>query len=140
MEEFTPPPTIFDTYVPGLLSSQTAAVVGALRTVAFEVVPEPDDTYSLVLRYYWPREAQEPSAKRQAEALRKYVVPCLADPKDCVVEVAESQGLVFKRYVLLLMVHDPQRELRGVGALLVDCPHAKEAERRLLRLKEMAVG
>ena len=137
MEELTPSPTIFDTYVPGLLSSQTASVVGALRIAAFEIVPEADDTCTLHLRHYWPPDENEPSAKFQAEALRKYIIPRLMDPQDCVLEIIERQGLVFKRFMLLMMVRDRERQLRGVGALVVDCTHLQEARRRLVQLQKI---
>jgi hypothetical protein len=142
MEEFTRPPSVFDTYVPGLLSSQTAAAVGALRAAAFELVPAEDHTVTLHLRYYWPPGEDDPSVQRQAEVLRRFIVPRLIDPKDCVIEIPEKAGPIFRRFLLLLMVRDPrqQQQLRGVGALVVDCTHQSEAERRLLKLKEMAVG
>jgi hypothetical protein len=137
MEELTPPLTIFDTYVPGLLSSQTATVVGALRTAAFEIVPEGDNSFRLQLRHYWPPAEDEPSARFQAEALQKYIIPRLIDPQDCVIEIIERQGLVFKRFMLLMMVRDRERKLRGVGALVVDCTHLHEARRRLLQLQRI---
>jgi hypothetical protein len=140
MEEFTPPPTVYDTYIPGLLSSQAATVVGAVRAASFEVVPGADETFTLRLRHYWPPDEDGPSAQRQADGLREYVIPNLVDGRDRVVEIRGRRGLVFRQYVLLLMVKDQQQRIRGVGALMVECPHKKEAERRLMKLKEMSVG
>jgi hypothetical protein len=143
MEEFTPSPpsSPFDTYIPGLLSVQRAGIVGAVRMGSFEVFPEGDDTYTLLLRYYWPRDdADGPSAQEQAAALRQFIVPSLHAAKDCVVELPESAGAgLARRYLLLTMLRDESRQLRGVGAFVVECPHLKEAERRLLKLREISV-
>jgi hypothetical protein len=139
MEEFTPPPSQFDTYIPGMLSSQAAGVVGAIRAATFEVVPGDDGSDTLLLRHYWPPVEKDPTAEFQARVLRDYIVPLLVQPRDCVVEIPEREGPGTRRYMLLLMVRDAQQRLRGIGVLVVDCPHRQEAERRLLKLKEMAL-
>ena len=140
MEELTPPPSPFDTYIPGRLSSQAAAVVGAIRAATFEVVPGEHDSYTLHLRHYWPPDEQDPSAQLQATVLQRFIVPMLMDPKDCVLEIPEKQGPGVRRFLLVVMVRDEGGQVRGVGAMVVDCPHRKEAERRLLKFQEMAVG
>ena len=126
-----------DTYVPGYLISKASEVVGARRAAAFQVRAESDGTESLVLFRYFPHgEGNEVTALEMANALRRFVVPCLANGKDGVHEVAERTGPIGKTFVLVFLAKWGE-VIRGVTAMEVECVDRWEAERRLKALQRI---
>jgi hypothetical protein len=126
-----------DTYVPGYLISKVSEVVGAKRAAAFQVRPEADGTESLVLFRFFPHEeGNEFSALELANGLRRFVVPCLANGKDCVQEVPERAGPLGKTFILIFLAHIGD-VVRGVTAMEVECANRWEAERRLKALQRI---
>ena len=126
-----------DTYVPGYLIGKTAEVVGASRVAAFLVRPGGEGTFSLELFRYLPQgDTGMVSARQLADGLRRFVVPCLADDRDRVIEVPEMAGPLQKSFVLVVLAREG-REVRGVTAMLVECPTRLEAERRLASLQKI---
>jgi hypothetical protein len=126
-----------DTYVPGYLISKASEVVGARRAAAFQVRPESDGTESLVLFRYFPHgEGSEVTALELANALRRFVIPCLASGRDAVHEVPERAGPVGKTFVLVFLAH-MGKVIRGATAMEVECIDRWDAERRLKALQRI---
>jgi hypothetical protein len=126
-----------DTYVLGYLISKTAEVVGASRVAAFLVRPAGDGACSLELFRYLPAgETGSMTAQQLADGLRRYVVPCLAENRDQVIEVPELSGPLLKTFVLVFLAREGV-EVRGVTAMMVECPTRMEAERRLAALQKI---
>jgi hypothetical protein len=130
-----------DTYVPGYLMTKTAQIVGAMRSAAFVVRKVDDDgSYALELFRYLPSEEGEDFSSRQmCDALRRYVIPCLADGHDAVIDVPGGEGVAGQRFVLVFLARDAS-DVRGVAAMEVECSSRLEAERRLARLQDMMVS
>jgi hypothetical protein len=126
-----------DTYVPGYLISKASDIVGARRAAAFQVRQEGDGTESLVLFRYFPHgEGSEVTALELANALRRFVIPCLANGRDCVHEVPERTGPMGKTFVLIFLAKWGD-VIRGATAMEVECVDRWEAERRLKALQRI---
>jgi hypothetical protein len=124
-----------DTYVPGYLIQKTAEIVGAVRAAAFLVRAGPDGSCSLEFYKSLPASAgSSVDARRLADGLRRFVVPSLASDQDQVIEVPELSGPLQKTFVLVIQARDVCASLRGVTAMIVECPTRAEAERRLASL------
>lgn len=126
-----------DTYVPGLLMSKATAIVGARRAAAFIVRREENNCESLHLfRHFSINSEDEVTSTIAADALRKYVIPCLMNDNDCVVEVPGSQDAAGKSYALVFLARD-NTGVRGVTIMVVDVANRAEAERRLAALQRV---
>ena len=130
-----------DTYVPGYLMTKTAQIVGAMRSAAFVVHKVDDDgSYAMELFRYLPSDEKEDFSSRQmCDALRRYVIPCLANGHDAVIDVPGGEGVAGQRFVLVLLARD-SCDVRGAAAIEVECSSRFEAERRLARLQDMMVS
>jgi len=126
-----------DTYVTGYLMSKAAGIVGARRGAAFIVRREGNEVESLHLfRRFNIDEQDETTAIRQADALRQYVIPCLMNDDDSVIEIPGSQDAGGKSFVLVFLARD-DTGVRGVAVMVVDCHSQAEAHRRLLALQRV---
>jgi hypothetical protein len=126
-----------DTYVPGYLIEKAAQVVGARRAAAFRVRDGANGTHTLELFRCMPaNEADGVSNRELADAMRRFVIPSLADGRDMVVEVPERQGPMSRCFVLTFVVRDAGG-IRGVTAMEVICATRFEAERRLAALMQI---
>jgi hypothetical protein len=126
-----------DTHVPGMLIEATARVVGARRAAVFRVRDGAGGAQSLELYRCLPEgEAGAIGGGSVADAIRRFVVPCLADDRDAVFEATEGQGPVARCFVLVVLARDAIG-VRGVALMEVGCHSRLEAERRMGALKGM---
>jgi len=132
-----------DTHVPNQLLQKTAAMVGAKRAATFVVREGANATYVLELLNFTPRGIGKDAgrARRVAEALRRFVIPCLADGVDRAIEVPEKAGPASRTFVLVFLARDQGQagkagEVRGVGVMECECRSAGEAERRLASVQQ----
>lgn len=126
-----------DTYVPGYLIEKAVQVVGARRAAAFRVFDGPGGVQTLELFRCFPSDVADGMSNRElADAMRRFVVPSLAEGRDKVVEVPERQGPLSRCFVLTFVVRDAAG-IRGVTAMEVICPNRFEAERRLAALTQI---
>jgi hypothetical protein len=126
-----------DTYVPGYLIEKAVQVVGARRAAAFRVHDGPGGVQTLELFRCFPSDVADGVSNRElADALRRFVIPSLAEGRDVVMEMPERQGPIFRTFVLVFLVRDASG-VRGVTAMEVTCASRYEAERRLAALTQI---
>jgi Ni2+-binding GTPase involved in maturation of urease and hydrogenase len=98
---------------------------------------EENDCETLHLfRQFSQDNEDEATAVEAADALRQYVIPCLMEDADRVIEVPGSQGVSGKTFLLIFLARDGTG-VRGVAVMVVDCRTRAEAERRLAALQRV---
>jgi len=126
-----------DTFIPNQLLAKTVGLVGAKRAATFVVRGGEDSTYVLELLNFLPRGVGKDAgrARRVAEALRRFIIPCLVGGQDRAIEVPEKALAGSRTYVLVFLAREGT-EVRGVAAMEVECRSAMDAERRLLSVQQ----
>lgn len=126
-----------DTFVPGWLMAKSARLVGAVRGAGFVVRRGEHDCDTVELFNHFPRDpGDDVTATRVADALRRFVLPCLTENRDAAIEVPELASVGMKTFVLVFLFRDATG-IRGVAGLVVECRHRAEAERRLALLQDV---
>jgi hypothetical protein len=131
-----------DTFVPNWIMVKCARLVGAVRGAAFLVRRGEHGCDTLELFNYFPRPAGDGgdvTAERVADALRRFVLPCLVEDREAVIEVPELSSAGVGTYVLVFLMRDATG-VRGVAALVVECRARSEAERRHAMLQDVMGG
>jgi hypothetical protein len=133
-------PTEDDTTIPGQILGAAARTVGAAKAAAFEVYRQEADTYAIELRTYRAYDGSDPlTAQETAEGLRRFVIPCLVEGKDKVFELSEGTGLGARQFVLIVLIRDQTKDVRIVGAFLVNCQFPWQAEQRLKVVQNLSI-
>jgi hypothetical protein len=128
-----------DTSIKGQILTHAARAVGATKAASFEVFREGQDTYAIKLHHFRAYDgSDQPTAEKTAEAMRRFVIPCLVEGRRKVFEFSEGTGLGGKQFVLVTLIQDQTNEVRFVGAFLVTCQYAWQAEQRLDVLRQLS--
>jgi hypothetical protein len=129
-----------DTLVPNWLMLKSARLVGAVRGAGFVVRRGEHDCDTVELYTVFPPElAADLTARRTADALRRFVVPCLVENREAAIEVPELASAGMMTFVLVFLARDATG-VRGIAALVVEVRSRAEAERRLALLQDVMGG